>query len=352
MFGSKKKVRYRLAETGWHGNVVWQEGGRTGIGRGRMLGEKRGGGVGIIIREKNGRFFEEIKLKDDGVNLGRGKGDIITVKVTEKSEIWWITVVYMGVENPENREGNKKLYKALEEMKEMVGDEKWIILGDFNGHVGMKNEAVNKNGEMLLDFTETAKLTIQNWDYEELTTWKGNGVESVIDYVLTNEATTKCNAQFWTNENVDISDHIMIGVTVESIEEKERGKKKVNRVGKWNLTKAKWQEYRQEIDIGMQSEGDIRERTVNQWEKDIKERITKKAEKLVGRKKINTQGKKLKGWWDEEVKVAIKKRKEANRIQRKLKRDVEKGEAHVREWEAKWEEYIELKKTSPTDDCK
>ena len=108
-----------LAETGWHGKVTWQEGGWIAIGRGRMPGEKRGGGVGIIMQEKTGRLFEEIQIKDDGVKLGIEKGDIMTVKVTEKREIWWISVVYMGVENSENREGNSKLYKALEEIKEI-----------------------------------------------------------------------------------------------------------------------------------------------------------------------------------------------------------------------------------------
>ena len=32
-----------VAETGWHGQIGWQEEGWTGVGRGRMVGEKKGG---------------------------------------------------------------------------------------------------------------------------------------------------------------------------------------------------------------------------------------------------------------------------------------------------------------------
>ena len=76
----------------------------------------------------------------------------------------------MGVEGTENREGNRKKYKALTEIKEMVGEDKWVIMGDFNEHIGMKNEAVNANGEMLLDYCDAMNLTIKNWETEHLTT--------------------------------------------------------------------------------------------------------------------------------------------------------------------------------------
>ena len=76
-----------VAETGWHGKIAWQEGGWTGVGRGRMVGEKKGG-VGMFTRGKAGRQIEEIQLKEDGANLGSGKGDILTVKLKENKECW------------------------------------------------------------------------------------------------------------------------------------------------------------------------------------------------------------------------------------------------------------------------
>lgn len=47
-----------VGETGWIGSVKWQEGGWIGIGTGSQIGEKNGGGVGIIIEEKKERKVE------------------------------------------------------------------------------------------------------------------------------------------------------------------------------------------------------------------------------------------------------------------------------------------------------
>ncbi len=41
--------------------------------------------------------------------LNHSKGDIITIKLTEQKDTWWITVLYMGVEGRENYDNNRKL---------------------------------------------------------------------------------------------------------------------------------------------------------------------------------------------------------------------------------------------------
>ena len=70
-----------VAETGWHDNIELKEGGWKVIGKGGKVGEKKGGGVGILMREKVGRSIEEVKIDSDSHNvLGYNKGDIITVK--------------------------------------------------------------------------------------------------------------------------------------------------------------------------------------------------------------------------------------------------------------------------------
>ena len=70
--------------------------------------------------------MEETKLSDEMENrLNHSKGDIIRVKVTDHIDVWWITVVYMGVEGRDNFDNNRKLYEALLEIKEKVGREKW-----------------------------------------------------------------------------------------------------------------------------------------------------------------------------------------------------------------------------------
>ena len=92
-----------IGETGWHSSVGWSEGGWVVIGKGRQIGEKKGGGVGVIMKEKEGRSIEEVRLASEMEDrLGYNKGDILTVKIREQKTDWWFTVVYMGVEGRGN----------------------------------------------------------------------------------------------------------------------------------------------------------------------------------------------------------------------------------------------------------
>lgn len=93
--------------------------------------------------------------------LKHGKGDIITAKLIDQKDVWWITVVYAGVEGRDNQDTNRQLYEALLEIEGRVGKDKWVIMGDLNGHIGLLNERVNINGQMILDFTE------KNWEYNK-----------------------------------------------------------------------------------------------------------------------------------------------------------------------------------------
>lgn len=43
-----------VGETGWHDHTEWQE-EWIGIRRGRKVGEKKGGGVRVLMKRKEGR---------------------------------------------------------------------------------------------------------------------------------------------------------------------------------------------------------------------------------------------------------------------------------------------------------
>lgn len=162
-----------IGETGWHDSVEWSEGGWVVIGRGRQIGQKKGGGVGIIMKEKEGRSIEEVKLAQEMEDrLCHNKGDVLTVKMKEQGIDWWVTVVYMGVEGRTNYEDNSQLYEALMSLKERVGQNRWIILGDLNGHIGLMEETVNRNGQLILDFAGDSEMKIKNWELENPVTWE------------------------------------------------------------------------------------------------------------------------------------------------------------------------------------
>ena len=338
-----------VGETGWHDRVQWQEGGWLCIGRGRKVGEKKGGGVGAIVKERAGRKVTEVGLSEETENnLGYNKGDLITVKVTDQKEEWWVSVVYMGVDGAENREENRKLYEALREISGRTGNGKWIVMGDFNGHIGLNQEPANRNGHMLLDFAETANLKIKNWELEDPVTWRDRGSASAIDYIMASEAVEKGQCGIWKVEELDISDHIMIGVTCRRGRREEQEQDMVAEwKTKWDTLNPNWGEYRKSLDEKLQEEVEKGNRTCDQWEKRVKEVIEEEAKATVGIKKYKVGQRKLKGWWDDEVEKAISDRKRENRKQRKLRKMTEKeGEQHRQAWEAAYRSYRKVQKAT------
>ncbi|KAG0715447.1 hypothetical protein GWK47_011916 [Chionoecetes opilio] len=334
-----------VCETGWHDSIEWDEGGWVGIGRGRKVGEKKGGGAGILMKEKAGRTIEEINPTRDIENqLGYNKGDIVTVKVREQKEVWWVTVVYMGVEGRGNQEDNRKLFEAMLEIKEKVGRDKWVIMGDMNGHIGLMEERVNRNGELLLDFSEKSGCRIKNWESENPTTWRDRNNESAIDYILVNESVNRQGCRIWKNEDVDISDHSMIGITCGKHRE-ENNAKKVIWKEKWDVKNANWIEYCRGMENTMPGDTEGIGSTVSEWEQGIKNVIRQEAKKAIGTKQFKIGKTRLKGWWDKEVGQAIRDRKKENRKQKSVAKLARlQGGRYEEEWREAWDRYQEAKK--------
>lgn len=333
-----------LGETGWINSIEWHEGGWMGMGTGRQIGEKKGGGVGIIMKKKTGRKLEVRSPGEKQSNLGYSKGDMMTVRITEGKDEWWITVLYVGVEGRENHQENRKMYEAVVDIKEEVGDKKWIIMGDLNGHIGLNNERVNTNGRLILEFVEKAGVKIKNWELENPITWRDKRTESAIDYIIINKEMEREGCRIWKNEEIDISDHTMIGITCKKNESLRKRKKEEWRE-KWNTMEANWERYTEQVEGKMSENVERRRRSINEWEADIKHIMRKKAEKVIGKKKIKIGNRRPKGWWDKEVEEAIASRKRENRNQRRWKGKITKeGEQHRLEWEKAWEKYQTEKK--------
>ena len=252
--------------------------------------------------------------------------------------------VHMGVESRSNYEDNRKLYEALSSIKERVGQNKWIIMGDLNGHIGLMEETVNRNGQLILDFVGDTGMRIKNWELENPVTWRDRRSESAIDYVIVNEQVEKQGCRMWKDEGVDISDHFLIGITCGKTR-KGSGVRKEGWKEKWNIKNADWIKYCREMEETKSGEIEELGRTVSEWESNIKENKRCQTKKSVGLKKFKVGKTKLKGWWDEEVAKAIADRKRENRIQRNLARLAKRfGGRYEREWVEAWDRYIKAKK--------
>ena len=94
--------------------------------------------------------------------------------------------------------------------------DRYIILGDFNGHVGfLGTQPINKNGELLMELAEDNNLTILNGhvDCNGITTWEQNEKKSTIDYILVDQQMPKMFHSMNVDEEkevFDLSDHNLL----------------------------------------------------------------------------------------------------------------------------------------------
>lgn len=54
-----------IGETGWHDRIEWQDDEWIEIRRGRKVGEKKGGGVGVITKRKEGRDISSLHMEEE-----------------------------------------------------------------------------------------------------------------------------------------------------------------------------------------------------------------------------------------------------------------------------------------------
>ncbi|KAG0711800.1 hypothetical protein GWK47_019838 [Chionoecetes opilio] len=173
-------------------------------------------------------------------------------------------------------------------IKEKVGRDKWVIMGDMNGHIGLMEERVNRNGEMLLDFAEMSGCRIKNWELENPATWRDRNNESAIDYILVNESVDRQGCRIWKNEDVDISDHSMIGITWGKHREENKAKKVIWKE-KWDVKNANWIEYCRGMENTMPGDTEGIGSTVSEWEQGIKNVIKTGSQESDRNKEIQNR---------------------------------------------------------------
>ena len=141
-------------------------------------------------------------------------------------------------------------------------------MGDFNDHIGQLNEKVNKNGQMILDFIESTGCIVKNWELENHVTWRNNGHQSAIDYIIVNSEVDNLITTTWKNEDIDISDHILIEITCRRSKIKNNVSKEVWRE-KWNLKKGNWIKYMycEEVNQTMNNGSEWMDLPIDQLEK-------------------------------------------------------------------------------------
>lgn len=296
------------------------------ITKGRRVQKRKGGGTGLIVRKGQGWDIEIVEMGDSPM------GEDILVAKLERQEgatrqAIVVMVVYLTVEGHEwtERENQEKL-RIIRAMVRRFKEEEIIVMGDFNGHIGILGEEVNGNGRLTLDLMEEAHLENLNITIGEgRVTRKSGGVESAIDFVLVNKNAREKVVSLVVDEEKEIdvgSDHRVLVLEYRLGEPKVKNtddKKRVN----WRLKSACWEEYRCALQEEVWDWGEAV--TVEVMNERLVGNITRTAEKKIGKSKQVNSKQKPKTWWNNELKVAWKEKKEANRNSRQVRNAAKQG---------------------------
>ena len=238
-----------LAETHLKQNIGVRIPGYTFFGRTRTEGA--GGGVGILV--SNGR-----------------KSVVAPLATTREIEISWVSLrrnknrpisigIYYGKQESRvsKAEIEYEMDLLMEEIREKQREGEIIIAMDGNGKVGILNEKISRNGEMLLKvFSETnlhllnksaictGQITRQNT--------KNRSEYSAIDFVLCSSGLVECIQKMTIDEEgihkisgIKDTDHNTITVQFEM--NKTKQEKRYAAEWRLNAPEEKWEEFRNSL---------------------------------------------------------------------------------------------------------
>jgi hypothetical protein len=298
-----------LAETHLRERVSMNCEKYTSIGKGRSKQRRKGGGVAILYRND-----KDIRVQEIDVGETAKSEDILAMKIetmkNQEKEIMIVMVVYMSTESTKAQQENPEKYDIISNKCEKFENEKSIVLGDMNGHMGLIGEEINRNRKLLIEFANEYNLEILNETIAEgKITWSARGQESAIDYVLVNEAMRKMTVKMVVDETKDwdiTTDHNVICVTLQIGSEKKDTRLKMKR--KWKLRDADWNSF--QVDVS-----EMNWTTSKTSISEISEEFTDKVNK-IGSKCINwtvARRRPAKSWWTREINEARKVQKDLNK---------------------------------------
>ena len=341
-----------VTQTTLRGEVMESHQGFKFLGKGRRDKVRMGGGVGVIVNEDKGLSVEQWDFECEG-NEGE---DIGVFKVQnpqgKPNEELFLIVCYMTVEGLDVNENTRK-YEILSDLVSEMRNSHVAIVGDMNGHTGILDESINKNGRMLMDFAEDCEYEILNHTIGQgKVTWKSRAFESAIDYMMVNQKARERVKEMVVDEegefNVD-TDHNAIVLSYRWGSLDDQGSNRVKGRAKApprtdSFWKCRGRDYEGfEADL---SELDcLYGNNPAELNDCLIKRINQTAAKHFKKGKFGNKGDKKgnKKWWNMEVEEAVKERRRANKKKRQMERRASKGEISESILNDYWEEYRRAK---------
>ena len=236
-----------------------------------------------------------------------------------------------------------------------------VVMGDFNAHFDDNHVALDSRASLVEALSRVANLTVMNWEQGVVGkwTWGCDNRQSVLDYVLVSEWFVDRISRFSIDDEgfFDVgSDHNLLLWHVVGVErggtEGGKRKRKFRKEWRWRTSgKVDWERYQQKVEEKMDLFAkDMECEQKSGWTakgryKVFQSYLNEAASESLGKRFCGSRSKENKGWWDDEVKQAIRLRKEASRSHRFYKKlSVDFPEVISQELvKSKWDDYVRLK---------
>ena len=211
---------------------------------------KKGGGVALMINKQNDWETEETDIGNS-----KDQEDILVWSVANKKlKIKQCIIICVGLymttgKRNEIIQENRRKYNIIKSVIKENREKSVLIMGDMNGHIGILGEKIDKNGELLLAFTEENYLEIGNITMAKgKVTWsrKGGKEKSAIDFILMNDHMKYRIQEIIIDEEKEVdlkSDHNMI-ITKLKTKEQVNMRNTVQTTKKWKRKNVDWTKYK------------------------------------------------------------------------------------------------------------
>ena len=303
-----------LQETRWKGGSARVLGGYKFFWKGCSEGVS---GVGVLVAEKWVESVIEVKRVSERMML---------LRVRVGKRILNLISVYapqVGRAMEEKEEFYGMLGKL---MKEVSGEEMLMVCGDFNGHVGEKEEGYwgvhgnkgfgsrNLEGEMLLEFAEAEGMTLMNTWFDKRdskkVSYESGGCKTVVDYMLIKQKNRPMVTDVGVIANEPCITQHKLMICQLALTEPVRKKKQVyvSRCRVWKLKEAAVQrEYREKVQAREACRNRQENRVEEMWG-GMKECLLGVAEEVCGRTRgppRHTES----WWWNEDCAKATEEKR-------------------------------------------
>ena len=307
-----------VQDTRWKGNKARELGGDCKLFY-SGADERGRNGVGIVLSKE---------FKDSLVSVSRTNDRVMSVKLGIGETVVNVICAYAPQVGCEDEEKETFWRQMDQELRAIPEGERVIVGGGLNGHVGISREAIerihggwgvgekNEEGERVTDFAIAFDLSIVNTFFEKrpnhLVTYKSGGRQSQIDFLMCRrqQLNEVKNCKVINGESV-AAQHRVLVLDWEIKCSKRRIPEQVTPKIKW--WRLKEENLKIQFNEKVLSERRLLE-NVQEWWEENSTVIVRAGQEVLGM----TTGRRPPGdketwWWNDEVKDAIRAKKQAKK---------------------------------------